>query len=54
MSIQLCVLASISIKTVGTKKIEELKCARECPRFYLPTLERHDISCCPVFQVVVL
>jgi hypothetical protein len=27
--------------------------ARECPRFYHPFLERYDILCCPVFQVVV-
>ena len=25
------------------KKIEELNSARECPRFYLPTLERYGI-----------
>jgi hypothetical protein len=30
------------MKTVG-KTIEELNCARECPRFYLSTLEMYDI-----------
>ncbi len=47
------VWASIAIKTFGTKKIEELKSARECPRFYLPTLEMYDFLSCPVFQVVI-
>ena len=52
-TIKLFVWAGISIKTFGTKKIEELDRARESPRFYLPSLEMYVISCCPVFQVVV-
>jgi hypothetical protein len=28
-------------------------CKRKSPRFYLPTLERYDILCCSVFQVVL-
>ena len=52
-TIKLFVWAGISIKTFGTKKIEELDCARESPRFYLPSLEMYVILCCPVFQVVV-
>ena len=53
ITIKLFLWAGISIKTFGTKKIEELNSARECPRFCLPSLERYDILCCPVFQVVV-
>ncbi len=41
------------IKTFHSSKIEESNRARECPRFYLPTLEMYDVECCPVFQVVV-
>ena len=52
-TIKLAVWACISIKTFGTKKIEELGRARESPRFYLPSLEMYVILCCPVFQVVV-
>jgi hypothetical protein len=52
-TIKLYVWAGISIKTFGTKKFEELNCARECPRFYLLTLERYDILCCQVFQLVI-
>ena len=52
-TIELFVWAGISIKTFGTKKIEELDRARESPRFYLPSLEMYVVLCCPVFQVVV-
>jgi hypothetical protein len=37
---------------LAQKKIEELNSALECPRFYLQYLERYDILCFPVFQVV--
>ncbi len=40
-------------KHLAQKKIEEANSARESPRFYFPTLERYDILCCPVFQVVI-
>jgi hypothetical protein len=53
ITIKLFAWAGISIKTFGTKKIEELNCAREYPRLYFPTMERYDILCCPVFQVVL-
>jgi hypothetical protein len=41
--IKLFLWAGISIKTFHSSKIEESNCARECPRFYLQTLERYDI-----------
>jgi hypothetical protein len=49
----LCGLAS-QLKHLE-QKIEESDSARECPTFYpsFPTLERYDIFCCPVFQVVI-
>jgi hypothetical protein len=41
------------LKPLAKKKIENRARARECPRFYFPTLERYDILFCPVFQVVI-
>ncbi len=38
---------------VAQNIFEELNCARECPRFDHPYMERYDILCCPVSQVVV-
>ncbi len=45
-AIKLFVWAGISIKTFF---FEELNHARESPRFYLLSLERCVILCCPVF-----
>jgi hypothetical protein len=53
ITIKLFEWAGNSIKTFGKKKIENRARARECPRFYFPTLERYDILFCPVFQVVI-
>ncbi len=44
---------AFQLKPLAQKKIEALNSARESPRFCLPSLERYDILCCPVFQVVV-
>jgi hypothetical protein len=53
ITIKLFMQAGKSIKTFDKPKIEELNCARECPRFYLQSLERYDVLCCPVFQVFI-
>jgi hypothetical protein len=47
----LCGPAS-QLKHLAQKTVVEVNCARECPRFYLSTLERYHILCCPVFQIV--
>ncbi len=53
ITIKLFVWAGISIKSNGTICFWRVDCARECPRFYLLTLERYDILCSPGFQVVI-
>ncbi len=42
------------LKPLAQNKIEELNHARVYPNFYCQYLEKYDILCCPVFQVVGL